>query len=158
LIAKSAPSVTAQRTLDVLRAAGVLNVRTDSPFTLSARRPFLDPQTYLTFVRSSLYPDRNVIVLNDAATGLEDSLIKLHWFGNPDRRYVVDCAFASGAGDVRFEWPVQLQTTAAPSYAESSIIDGRAAVVLPRGASAEVTIRSGQAAELSSCDVTPFDG
>jgi hypothetical protein len=152
------PRANANRTIEVLRAAGILNVRTDSPFTLSARTPYLDPQTFMTLDRSSLYPDRNVIVMNRADLGLDRSSATVHWFGNPDRRYVVDCAFASGTGTVRFDWSegaVSLGDSS-PHQDDVPIVNGRAAIVLPTSASSSVRIAPREATEMSSCDVTPF--
>jgi len=101
-------------------------------------------------------PDRNVIVMNDASMGLEGSVAKIQWFGNPERRYVVDCAFESGVGSVRFEWLGPLRFDGTQSHADVSIIDGRAAVVLPAEAGSSISITTQQSVGLSSCDVTPF--
>lgn len=143
--------VAAQRTIEVLRAAGILKLRTDSPFTLSARQPFLDPQTYLTVEGGSLYPERDTIVLNDR------SAVTIHWFGNPDLRYVIDCAFGIGTGAIRFDWSGEFVRIGGDrQYDEIPLIGGRSAIVLPPGASSSVRITQQGTVELSSCDVTPF--
>jgi len=150
------PTATAQRTIEVLRAAGIMNVRPDAPFTLSARQPYIDPQTFLILKRVSIQPERNAILMNDASMGLEGSVAKIQWFGNLDRRYVVDCSFGSGAGSVQFEWSVPLSSDPPPNHADVPIIDGRAAVVLPAAVASSVILTTRQSVELSSCDVTPF--
>jgi hypothetical protein len=149
-IGKIEPShpVTAERTIQVLRAAGILNVRPDSPFTLSARHPYLDPQTFMSSMSVNLDTERNLIGM------APNSWIRIQWFGNPERRYVVDCAVPSGQ-ELEFIWG-RWTTVGVRTQMNVPVNDGRAAIVLPAGFDSQVTLHSSAIIEVSSCDVTPF--
>jgi len=148
----------AQRTFEILRAAGVLTpTNVDRPVTISARQPFIDELTYLDIARASLRPAQSQIVMDGADSPNGASAVTLHWNADTDRRYVIDCAFNAGIGDVDFRWGVQSIAPGAPATAERvPIIGARAAIVLPAGVPGSVELRSDHSVELTSCDVTAF--
>jgi len=149
--------VSAQRTIDILRTAGIVPTTMDHPFSLSSRNTLIDANTYLTISRAGMRPERDTIYMDgrDAPTG--GSTVALNWNADPERRYVVDCAIPAGTGAIEFGWgTLSFGEPAAGSSEQVPILNGRAAVVLPAGAGSAVQIRSEHAVELTSCDVTPF--
>ena len=151
------PPVSAQRTVEILRAAGIVPATIDRPFSLSSRVTLIDPNTFLTMARAGMRPERNAIYMDGRDTPTGGSALSLNWNADPERRYVVDCAIPAGVGAIEFAWGTLSFGEPAPgSFEQVPILNGRAAVVLPAGAGSMVQIHSEHAVELTNCDVTPF--
>lgn len=147
--------VTAQRTAEILRAAGIVPTAVDHPFSLSSRVTLIDANTYLTISRSGMRPERNTIYMDGRDTPTGGSALSLNWTADPDRRYVVDCAIPAGVGAIEFGWGT-FQFGDPSSSQLVPILNGHASIVLPAGAGSAVQLRAEHAVELTSCDVTPF--
>ena len=142
-------AVTGNRTIDVLKAAGIVNpINLEHPVTLSAHAPFIDDATYIHFTNGDLYRD-TVAIRGSSQTHPTDFWV--HWNAFPDKRYVIDCAFTSDGPVISFTWDrPTIGSTRVP------VTGGRAAAVLPTGTEGPVMMISNAPVQLSSCDITPF--
>lgn len=143
--------VNANRTLELLKTAGIINpTNIDQPVHLTPRAPYIDDLTYLAVAGGDYVPKRNLIGIRGPENGVTSSWAEVSWNAMPDRRYVVDCGIGSPDGlGVTF-------TPAGGSQERVRVAGGRAGVVLPVGAQPPVRVMLDVSQVLSGCDITPF--
>jgi hypothetical protein len=143
--------VNANRTVEMLKNAGIVNPTLDRPISLTPRTPIINDQTYLGVTGGSLYPGRNMLVIDQPNGGVTSSWAVVSWNASPDRRYVLDCAFEGNAEnyDLTFSWERDRSDHA-------RVAGGHAGIVLPAGAQPPVRISAEGQSYLKQCDITPF--
>lgn len=142
---------TANRTIEMLKTAGIVNPTLDRPITLSPHAPIINNDTYLGVANASLYPGRDMLVIDQPNNGVTSSWAVVAWNASPDRRYVLDCAFEGNTetADLMFVWQRD-------GSDHARVVGGHAGIVLPAGAQPPVRIATDRQAYLKQCDITPF--
>jgi len=143
--------VTANRTIEMLKSAGIVNPTLDRPITLSPHAPIINNETYLGVSNASLYPGRDMLVIDQPNNGVTSSWAVVSWNASPDRRYVLDCGFEGNTetADLTFAW-------GRDGSDHARVVGGHAGIVLPAGVQTPVRIATDRQAYLKQCDITPF--
>jgi len=143
--------VNANRTVEMLKSAGIVNPTLDRPITLTPRAPYIDELTFLAVTSAGSWPPRNEIIIDQPNNGVTSSWAIVSWNASPDRRYVLDCAFEgnSETANLTFRWGSDRTDNA-------QIVGGHAGIVLPAGVQPPVRIATDRQAFLNQCDITPF--
>lgn len=142
-------AVTANRTILMLKNAGIVNPTLDRPISLTPRAPYIDDLTYLAVAGGDYVPKRNLIGIRGPENGVTSSWAEISWNASPDRRYILDCAVGADGLGVTFR-------SNGGASERVQVSGGRAGVVLPVGAQPPVRIMLDISQVLSGCDITPF--
>lgn len=148
---------TISRKMEVLEVAGLTVPPSglQESVTLTARRTWINPRTFVDFAFAKGYSTRNNYVVVEAVPQVTLAFApkrphaELVWNADPTKRHIIDCEVGGPATQIKFRWSDD------SGEASATISRGRVSTVLPTGVAGSVKLSADKDWRFHSCEITP---